>query len=121
MLTEHVDYNIMAKNVSMSANRALDFFTSKYKALGDLPFNTFTKLYESIVLGTVSYGAAIWGHRTFSCISAVQNRAAGCFKGVGRNTPNAALMGDIGWKIVEIRQWDSVINHWYRLRNMDIT
>ena len=94
----------MAKNVSMSANRALGLVISKYKALGGLPFNTMTKLYDSIVLGTISYGAAIWGARTFSCLSAVQNRAARICMTVCRYTPNAAVMGDIGWESVEIRQ-----------------
>ena len=119
MLTEHLDYNVMAKNVSMSANRALGLVISKYKAFGGLPFGTFTKLYDSIVMGTISYGAAIWGDRTFACISAVQHRAARFFMGVGRYTPNAAVMGDIGWESVEVRQWDSIINHWHRLRSMD--
>ena len=119
MLTEHLDYDVMAKNVSMSANRALRLVISKYKAFGGLPFGTFTKLYDSIVMGTISYGAAIWGDRTFACISAVQHRAARFFMGVGRYTPNAAVMGDMGWESVEVRQWDSIINHWHRLRSMD--
>ena len=110
MLTEHLDYNVMAKNVSMSANRALGLVISKYKAFGGLPFGTFTKLYDSIVMGTISYGAAIWGDRTFACISAVQHRAARFFMGVGRYTPNAAVMGDMGWESVEVRQWDIALS-----------
>lgn len=119
MLTEHLDYNIMAKNVALSANRALGLVISKYKAFGGLPFNTFTKLYDSIVLGTISYGAAIWGDRSFSCISAVQHRAARFFMGVGKYTPNAAVMGDTGWESIYMRQWDSVVNYWYRVRRME--
>ena len=34
MLTEHLDYNVMVKNVSMPANRALGLVISKYKAFG---------------------------------------------------------------------------------------
>ena len=63
MLTEHIDTNVMAKNVSMSANRALGLVIAKYKVFGGLPFGTFTELYRSIVMGTISYGAAIWGDR----------------------------------------------------------
>ena len=110
MLTEHLDYNVMAKNVAMSASRALGLVISKYKAFGGLPFHTYTKLYDSVVVGTISYGAAIWGDRTFLCISAVQHRAARFFMGVGRYTPNSAVMGDMGWENVEVKQWDSVIS-----------
>ena len=60
MLIEHLDYSVMANNVSMSANRALVLVISKYKAFGGLPFGSFTKLYDSIVMGTINYGAAIY-------------------------------------------------------------
>ena len=119
MLTEHLDYNMMAKNIALSANRALGLVISKFRAFGGLPFNTFTKLYDSIVIGTISYGAAIWGDRSFSCISAVQHRAARFFMGVGKYTPNAAVMGDTGWESIYVRQWDSVVNYWYRVRGME--
>ena len=85
-----------------------------------MPINIYMKLYDSIFLGTISYWAAIRGDRAFSCLSAVQNRAARVFMVNGRYTPNAVVMGDIGWESV-IREWNSVINHWYRMRNMDIT
>ena len=119
LLTEHMDYNSMAKQVAKSANRALGLVISKYKAFGGLPYNSYTKLYDSIVYSTISYGAAIWGYRRFSCISAVQNRAARFFMGVGRYTPNTAVMGDMGWTNTESRQWEYVINQWFRLRSMD--
>ena len=118
MLTEHLDYDMMAKNVALSANRALGLVISKFKAFGGLPFNTFTKLYDSIVIGTISYGAAIRGDRSFSCILAVQHRAARFFMGAGKYTPNAAVMGDTGWESIYVRQWDSVVNLWYRVRSM---
>ena len=44
LLTEHLDYNMMAKHVSKSASRALELVISKFKAFGGLPFNTFTLL-----------------------------------------------------------------------------
>ena len=86
-LTEHMDYNIMAKHVAKSANRELGLVISRYKALGGLPYNSFTKLYDSVVYSTISYGAAMWGDRRFSCISPVQNRAAKFL-----------------WELVDIRQ-----------------
>ena len=77
-----MDYNSMAKHVTKSANRALGLVMSRYKAFGGLPYNSFTKLHDSVVYSTIKYGAAIWGDRSFSCISAVQNRVARIFMGV---------------------------------------
>ena len=39
--------------------------------------------------------------------------------GVGRYTPTAAVHGDIGWTPVIVKQWQSVLSHWNRLRNLD--
>ena len=49
----------------------------------------------------------------------IQNRAARFFMGVGPYTSNAATMGDMGWTSTDVKQWGSVLNHWYRLRSMD--
>ena len=55
----------------------------------------------------------------FSCIEAVQTRAARHFLNVGKYTPVAAVNGDTAWYSMECRLWKSVLNHWSRLVNMD--
>ena len=66
---------------------------------------------------TLSYGAAIRGDRSVSCI---QNRAARYFMGVGPYTPNTPIMEVMGRLSTEVKQWDhSVLNHWHRLRTME--
>jgi len=60
-LTEHLDYDYMAKEVSKAAHRALGLIIAKSKALGGMPFETFTTLYNACVLPVVTYGAAFWG------------------------------------------------------------
>ena len=42
------------------------------------------------------------------------------FMGVGRYTPNTAVMGDVGWTNTESRQLECVINQWFRLRSMEV-
>ena len=72
-----------------------------------MPYDVFTKLYDSLVWPVISYGAAIWGDRSFSCIDAIQNRAMRFFLGVGKYNPTAAVSGDMGWIPCHIRQWKS--------------
>ncbi|KAK6181789.1 hypothetical protein SNE40_009574 [Patella caerulea] len=117
-LTEHLDYTCMAKHVAKSAARALGLLIAKAKCMGGLPYDSFTKLYNNLIYPIISYGAAIWGDREFSCVTAVQNRACRYFLGVGRYTPNAAVNGDMGWVPIHVRQWDSVIRHYGRLCNL---
>ena len=120
VLNENLSYEEMAKNVAKSASRALGIVIAKYKSLGGLPFNSYTKLYESIVWRTISYGAAVWGTRQFSCINTIQLRAASFFLGVGKYTPNAGMLEDTGWEPVLAKQWRAVTSHWSRLQRMTI-
>ena len=119
LLTEHLDYAKMAKQVSNSASRALGLLISKSKLAGGLTFSTYSKLYDSTVASIIGYGAAVWGCRQFSCIDAVQNRALRFFLGVGRYAPNAAVNGDTGWQSVFQRQWHSITNQWHRTKRMN--
>jgi hypothetical protein len=64
----------MAKAVAMSASRALGLSIAKCKLNGGFIFNAYTTLYDSLVWSIISYGAAIWGTKEYSCINAVQHR-----------------------------------------------
>ena len=39
--------------------------------------------------------------------------------GIGRYTPNTAVVGDSGWIPPIVKQWKTVISYWNRLRYMD--
>jgi hypothetical protein len=119
VLTDTLDYSITAKHVAQSASRALGLLISKYKALGGMDYEVCTKLYDTMVWPTISYGAAIWGIQEFTCINAVHHKACRFFLGVGRYTPNTAVTGDMGWTPPHIRQWKSVLGQWFRLNRMD--
>ena len=76
----------------------------------------FTKLYDTVVWPVISCGAAVWGGKVFSCINAVQNRAMRFY--LGKNTPNAAVSGDMGWQPPEVKQWKAACAYWYRMTVM---
>lgn len=117
-LDEFLNFNITASFVAQSASRALGLLIAKYKALGGMPYKVYTKLYDSLVWSIVAYGAAIWGTQSFSCIEAVQNRAMRAFLGTPRNTPSAAMAGDMAWQPVCVRQLTGVSKFWFRLNHM---
>ena len=119
ILTEHLDYITMTKQVAQSASRALGLLIAKDKAFGGMPYECFSKCYDAIVQATIDYSASVWGTKSFSCINAVQFRACRYFLGVGKYTPTAAVSGDMGWTQPEHRQWLCVIRHWCRLLNLE--
>ena len=76
------------------------------------------ELYDSIVWSTISYVEKIWGGRDFGCIYAVQNKAIQFNMGVGRYTPNVAVEAVSGRKPSSVRQWQTVISFWNRMKNL---
>ncbi len=83
---EFLDYNVTAKMVARSAGRALGLLIAKTKAYRGMPYESFTKLYDSLVQPIRDYGASIWGTKEFSCVNAVQNRASHYYMGVQIHT-----------------------------------
>ena len=121
VLTEHLDYNVTARNVSQAAHRALGSIIAKAQLHGGFPYKIFTKLYNTVVQPILDYGSHVWGHKSYQCVEAVQNRALRYFLGVGKRTPIAAMQGDMGWTSQEHRQWITVIRQWCRLSNLNAT
>lgn len=108
VLTEHLSYKTMADHVARSASRALGLVIAKSKAYGGMPYNCYKHLFDCLVWPVFDYGASIWGTQNFSSVNAVHNCACRYFMGVGKYTPNHAVIGDIGWVVPEQRQWRSV-------------
>ena len=111
--------DITAKIIAQSASRALGLLIAKYQNMGGMPFDVFTKLFDSLVWPIISYGAAIWGSKSFSCIKAVQNRAICVFLGTGKYTPTAAVFGEMAWEPAIVKQWKCISSQWVRLVNMN--
>ena len=117
-LTEHLEYDCMAKEVAKAAHRALGLIIAKSKAYGGMPFDSFTLLYNACVLPVITYGAGIWGQKQYACIDAVHNRVCRYYLGVNKSAPNSAVQGDMGWKLPIQQQWMSVSRLWLRLCQM---
>ena len=118
IFTEFLDLNVMSKAVALAATRALGLLIAKCKANGGVPFSVFTQLYDSLVQSIVDYGASVWGMNMFSHIRAIQFRAGRYFLGVGRYTPNNAIIGEMGWSNPSERLWKCVYRQWFRIARL---
>ena len=116
---EFLGFDVTAKIVAQSASRALGLLIAKYNSMGGMPYDVFTKLYDSMVWPIISYGAAIWGTISFSCINAVQNRAMRFFLGTCKYTPTASIFGEMAWKPPLVKQWKCISAQWVRFVNME--
>ena len=74
-LNEFLDFSATAKAVVQSASRALGLLIAKFKSMDGMPYDVYTKLYDTMVWPVINYGVSVWGIKSFSRINAVQNRA----------------------------------------------
>ena len=118
VFNEFLDYNVMARAVSDSANRARGLVISKFKSCGGMPFDVYLTLYNACVIPIINYGSVIWGFKEYSCINSIQNRAGCFFLGVDRYTPHAAVNGDMGWRDIQHVIWNNISNKWCKYVNI---
>ena len=82
----------------------LGLLTAKLKSIGGMPYDVYTKLYDAMVWPVISYGASVWGVKSFSCINAVQNLSMRFFLGTGKYTTTVAVSGDMVWQPAYVKQ-----------------
>ena len=85
----------------------VSFQLSRYlKSVGTLPYHVFFKLFNTIVLPTVCYGAEIWGFQEYYVLSCMH--AKFCKRFLGLSTKAANL----------VQQWVSVDKHQFLFKQL---
>ncbi len=115
-LNRHLDYQLMAKVVAKSTNRALGLLIAKSKVTSGMTYDVFTLLYNALIQPMIDYGVGIWGTGNFSYIKSVLYKACHFFFGVGKYTPNTAI--EMVWKFPQRRIGLCVTCLWCRMMNM---
>ncbi|VDI36321.1 Hypothetical predicted protein [Mytilus galloprovincialis] len=103
-MDEHLTFTKNSKELAKAASRALGSLMTKVVLAGGMTHKVYTKLYTATVEPILLYGSGIWGTKSFSAISAVQNRACKYFLSVGKLTSNVATRGDMGWTSCHTKQ-----------------
>ena len=84
-----------------------------------MPFECFTKCYNSLVQPVIDYGSSVWCTNGYSCLETVQYRACRYFFGLGKYAPTPAVSGDMRWLSPGHKQRLSVMRKWLRVLSME--
>jgi hypothetical protein len=120
-LNEHLNWDLTVKTLAASAQRALGVVIAKHKRFGGMPYKAYKAAYESMVRPILEYASEIWGHKDYASINNVFLRAERAYLGVGKYTPNNAVVGDIGWTPPVVRQKASLVRWWCKMVRMDVS
>ena len=119
-LNEYMDYTHTANVLSDASGRALGAVTARHYSVNGLHYDTYSKLYNNLVLPVMDYSSAIWGDKDYNKNNTVQQRAMHTFLGVGKYTAIPALYGELCWMTPHtcMRHQLDMIRLFVRLVNM---
>ena len=119
VFNEFLDYNMTDLAFAQAGGRALGSIINKFKALKDMGYKTYSKLWDTCVTSVLDYGVGVWGLQIKRSESdKVLQRAMKFYLGVHKNTTNAAVIADMGWKCTDQRTQLESLRLWNRLINM---
>ena len=118
-LDEHLSFLSCIESLLLSGNRALSSLINRYNVYRNFTYDIYVQLYDCSVIPTMLYGAEIWGFIETNHVLKIQNRALRFFMGVHNKTPIPAMMGDMGWTDIYIKQSVCMIRFWNRMISMD--
>ncbi len=95
IFNEHLDFKVISTVLAGAAGRALESVISKFKALKNIGYNTFFKMYHSYVVSIMDYGSGVWGYGNSEASDKIQFRAIKYYLGIHPKSPLLALRGGI--------------------------
>ncbi len=69
IITEFIDYNVVAQILADTANRTLGSVINKYNKINGFVYYTYTKSFHSAVGPILDYASEVWGYKNFRCSS----------------------------------------------------
>ena len=83
---------------------------------GGLPYNVYSKLYESCCITIADYGGEVFGYKAYESTLKVHLKAARAYLGVPINTSIPGILSEISWmepifrtQIRMVRQYSRVL------------
>ena len=120
-LDEHLTFLPCIDSRALAGSRAFSSIINKYNMYMNFTYDIYLQLYNASVAPTLLYGAESLGYIKSKSIMDIQKRALRFFMGVHKSTPIPAMMGDMGWVDIVIKQSLCMIRYWNRLLEMDNT
>ena len=104
ILDEHMTFSFCIDSRYTSGSKSLSSIIGKYNVYGNFTYDMYSQLYDACVIPTMLYGAEVFGYIHPSNFEKIQKRALRFFMGVHNSTPIQAMMGDMGWTDIYIKE-----------------
>ena len=114
---EFLDVSQSIAHVATSARKALSCIIARSKFLGGLMYNTYTQLFNSLVLPVIDYSSPVWGNKNPTSLINIQKHAMRFFLGCTKTMPLAAMTGEMGCLPLHYRLTLNMLKYHLKLEN----
>ena len=80
-------------------------------------YDTYTQLFNSLVLPIIDYGTAVWGNKPSPTLLSIQKNAMRYFLGCTKTMPLVAMTGEMGWLPLQYRLHLNMLKLFLKLEN----
>ena len=110
--------NIWSKTIeviSLQGRKTCSLIQDSLRNFGTVSYDVYDKLFNTIAVPALCYGAEIWGYREYKLIENVQINYLKYYLGVSRNAPGIAVLGECGRNKLYIYTIIRCIKYWLRI------
>lgn len=107
--------------LSQQAKKAFIIIIKNTKKIWPLTFESFFKIFDSMILPILTYGSEIWGYKKYDSLERVQLMACRYFLGVSNRAPNKCVLGECGRYPIFYYTAKRCVKYWAKLVNMPST
>ena len=119
MVSSRLSWGMATKTLASQANKVLIIIKRIQYKCGNIPFDVFCDIFDTMVVPILCYGSEIWGFEYCENIEKVQRRFIKYYLGVGSKTSNVAIYGESGRYPICVHYMSRCIKYWVKLLYMD--
>ena len=120
ILDEHMTFSFCIDSRYTSGSKSLSSIIGKDNVYGNFTYDMNSQLYDASVIPTMLYGAEVVGYINPSNFEEKNTKKSiEIIYGVHNSTPIQAMMGDMGWTDIYIKELLYMLRYWNSVIIMD--
>lgn len=113
-----LNWSSATKILAQQGKKSFMSLRRRTRLLGNLSYEHFFKIFDTMIVPILTYGAEIWGYQTYETIERVQYLACRMFLSVHQNSPNCAVLGECGRFKLLVVTAKKCVKYWVKLLKM---
>ena len=121
LFTPKVSWYLAKRKLASQASKTIFRIYQFQRPFGKFPYKEYFKIFDSMVMPILTYGAEIWGFEISDSIEQIRYKFCKDFLGLNSSSNNLMALGECGRYPLSIHYQTKFIKYWIRLLHMEMT